>query len=92
MLEQSETVIFAEIQPCKILSRHSSLDIHYYKVYATPLIFDIKCIQCLVGRLKVDCNDSASEWALFDRSGELAQAYYAEEENMDGEAQIDDYV
>ena len=74
-LSHSEILVLAEIQPCKIFSRHSSLDIQYYKDYGTPLIFDITCIQCLVGRIKLD----GGRWAIIDRSGTLAQAYYAGE-------------
>ena len=79
-LTQSETVILAEIQPCKILSRHSVLDIHYYKTYGTPLVFDATCIQCLVGRVKMD-SIGVADWAIIDRSGTLAQAYYTEDGN-----------
>ena len=75
-LNQSETLILAEIQPCKILFKHATLDIHYYRAYGTPLVFDITCVQCLVGRVKLDNND----WAIIDRSGSLAQAYHAEDE------------
>ena len=42
-----ETLILAEIWPCKVLSCHKDLDIHYYKNYGTPLVFDITCIQIL---------------------------------------------
>ena len=78
-LRQPETLIFVEIQPCKVLSKHGSLDIHYYKTYGTPLVFDITCVQCLVGRVKLNSNDESSNWAIIDRSGTLAQAYYTED-------------
>ena len=74
-LSTPETLILVEIQPCKILSRHSKLDIHYYKAYGTPLIFDITCIQCLIGRIYLG-GGTANEWAIIDWSGTLAQAYY----------------
>ena len=67
-------LIFAEIQPCKVLQKHPILDIHYFRNYGTPLVFDITCIQCLVGRVRVE-----NDWAIIDRSGCLAQAFYTEE-------------
>ena len=79
-LSLPQTLILAEIQPCKILYKHSKLDIHFFKAYGTPLIFDVTCVQCLVGRVKLDC---ANEWAIIDRSGTLAQAYYNGEELVD---------
>lgn len=80
-LQQSESLILVEIQPCKVHSRHNILDIHYYRAYSTPLVFDITCVQCLVGRIKLD--DFSSDWAIIDRSGTLAQAYYVEERPED---------
>ena len=76
-LSHSEILILAEIQPCKITSKHAILDIHYFRSYATPLVFDITCIQCLVGR--VGLGNSCGEWAIVDRSGSLAQAIYTED-------------
>ena len=80
-LQQPETVILAEIRPCKITSKHATLDIHYYKDYSTPLVFDITCIQCLVGRINLahGLENSSSGWAIIDRSGALAQAIYTED-------------
>ena len=80
-LSVPETLILVEIQPCKILSKHNKLDIHYFKAYGTPLIFDVTCVQCLVGRIRVD--GGANEWAIIDRSGNLAQAYYSGEGIVD---------
>ena len=81
-LQQAESLLLAEIQPCNILSKHALLDIHYFKTYKTPLIFDLTCVQCLVGRVKLDCsNGSNGEWAIIDRSGSLAQAFYTEGES-----------
>ena len=71
-----ENLILVEIQPCKLLSQHSTLDIHYYKDYGTPLVFDVTCIQCLVGRIPLGGGGSANTWAIIDRSGTLAQAFY----------------
>ena len=78
-LVSAETLILAEIQPCKILRQHTSLDIHFFKSYGTPLVFDVTCIQCVVGRMKTDSSNSNGEWAIIDRSGDLAQAYYTDE-------------
>ena len=75
-LSHPDSLILVEIQPCKILSQHSKLDIHYFKSYGTPRIFDMTCVQCLVGRVKLEGGGTANEWAIIDRSGSLAQAYY----------------
>ena len=64
--------------PCKIISKHPVLDIHYYKTYGTPLVFDVICIQCLVGPVELSSGTGSREWAIIDRSGFLAQAYYTE--------------
>ena len=81
-LKRPETIILAKVQPCKILFKHCILDIHYFKAYGTPLVFDITCIQCLVGRVKLD---GTSGWAIIDRSGTLAQAYYTEGRQLQDE-------
>ena len=60
----------------------ANLDIHYFSSYGTPLVFDVTCIQSLVGRVKSVSSgnvNSASTWAIIDRSGALAQAYYTED-------------
>ena len=58
----------------KILVKHPVLDIDYFKDYMTPSVFDISCIQCLVGRIQV-----GQVWAVIDGSGPLARAYYEPE-------------
>ena len=78
-LQQPETVILVEIQPCKVLSQHNSLDIHYYRTYGTPLVFYVTCVQCLVGRVKLDSSNNSGDWAIIDCSRTLAQAYYTED-------------
>ena len=81
-LQQPKVLILAEIQPCKILFKNPNLDIHYFSSYGTPLVFDVTCIQSLVGRVKsVNSGNvnSTSTWAIIDRSGALAQAYYTED-------------
>ena len=70
----SKTVILAEIQACKIIAKHAALDIHYYKDFMTPSVFDITCIQCLVGWIQI-----GQIWAIIDCSGPLARAYYEPE-------------
>lgn len=74
-LNQAETLILAEIQPCKILSNHAVPDIHFYRIYGTPFVFNITCIQCLVGRVESENN----QWAIIDHSGSLAQAFCTED-------------
>ena len=69
------TLILAEIQPCIIEGKHSSLDINYYHNMGTPSIIDILNIQYLVGRMKKDNN----WWAIIDCSGSLARAVYLQD-------------
>ena len=61
----------AEIRPCKIRNRHYTLDIHYYTDYMTPVVIEIKGIQCLVGRVKYG---DGNWWSIIDRSGSLSRA------------------
>ena len=82
-LLEPETLILAEIQPCKVTSKHAILDINYFSTYGTPLVYDITCIQCLVGHAGLVSGDGATNmnctWAIIDRSGTLAQAYYTKD-------------
>ncbi|KAF6747418.1 hypothetical protein DFP72DRAFT_821756 [Ephemerocybe angulata] len=69
-LEVPKVIALGAIQQCRILRHHPRLDIHYYKVLeATPEVVDVAAIQCLVGRTQWQ-----GEWAIFDRSGDLARA------------------
>ncbi|KIJ59999.1 hypothetical protein HYDPIDRAFT_99734 [Hydnomerulius pinastri MD-312] len=72
-----ETIFFAAIYPCQLISTPSalnSLDIHFYSTLSNTLdIVDITCVQCLVGRIPID---GGRVWAVVDRSGDLARATF----------------
>ncbi|KAJ7055137.1 hypothetical protein C8F01DRAFT_1321841, partial [Mycena amicta] len=70
---RDETMFFlAAIEPRKITHSHpNGLDIHYYAKAGPLAVVDITTVQCLVGRLQTL---NKKEWAIFDRSGELARA------------------
>ena len=38
--QKSETVILVELSACKIVAKHSVLDIHYFKDFMTPSVYD----------------------------------------------------
>ncbi|KAF7329188.1 hypothetical protein MKEN_00179400 [Mycena kentingensis (nom. inval.)] len=77
-LENETTFFLAAIAPCRILRSHSAgLDIHYFAKYLPVEVVDITTIQCLVGRVRTLDN---KEWAVIDRSGELARPYNPEDE------------
>ncbi|KIJ64977.1 hypothetical protein HYDPIDRAFT_89555 [Hydnomerulius pinastri MD-312] len=62
----------AAIETCEIERTREDLDIHYYTKLGALDMVDITCVQCLVGRVRV-----GGQWALIDRSGDLARAIYA---------------
>ncbi|KIM59027.1 hypothetical protein SCLCIDRAFT_27607 [Scleroderma citrinum Foug A] len=66
--------ILASIKTCKIECTNVDLDIHYYSKLGGLDVLDITCIQCVVGR--IPCNNG---WAIIDRSGDLAHAFYVPE-------------
>ncbi|EGO01406.1 hypothetical protein SERLA73DRAFT_48831, partial [Serpula lacrymans var. lacrymans S7.3] len=71
-LTDPTTAIFAVIKPCEIES-HNSLGNSYYSKLGSIIVMDITCLQCIVGRIPV-----GTQWALIDRSGNLARVIYDE--------------
>lgn len=67
--------ILASIKTCKVERSNAALDIHYYSKLGGLDILDITCIQCVVGR--ISCANNS--WAIIDRSGDLARAFYVPE-------------
>ena len=67
--------ILASIRTCKVERSNPVLDIHYYSKLGGLDILDITCIQCVVGR--IPCANNS--WAIIDRSGDLARAFYVPE-------------
>ncbi|KAG1906659.1 uncharacterized protein F5891DRAFT_941884 [Suillus fuscotomentosus] len=71
------TIFLAALSTCKLESTPSSLsalDIHFYSSLNDTLdIVDIVCLQCLVGRVPMD---GGRQWAIIDRSGNLARAVF----------------
>lgn len=77
-IHEPENIIFAAIRSCK-LDRDDpvlgSLDIHFYSSTSELDIVDLDCVECLVGRVAV----GGRSWAIFDRSGDLVRATWAED-------------
>ena len=66
--------ILASIKTCKIERANVGLDVHYYSKLGGLDVLNITCVQCAVGRIL--CKNG---WAIIDRSGDLAQAFYVPE-------------
>jgi len=67
--------ILASIKTCKVECSNAALDIHYYSKLGGLDILDIMCIQCVVSH--ISCANNS--WAIIDRSGDLARAFYIPE-------------
>jgi hypothetical protein len=80
-LSAPTTLILAVIHSCNV-DAHDDLDIHYYKNLGRTEVVDMTAVQCVVGRVKV-----GGRWAILDRSGSMARAYYDpdEEDHNDGQ-------
>lgn len=80
-LGSSETIILAAIRTCvnPRTKGNPSLDIHYYSQHGRQEVVDLTCVQCVVGRLRT-LDDR--EWAIIDRSGNLARAVFDDEQNQ----------
>ncbi|KAI0052945.1 hypothetical protein FA95DRAFT_1482442 [Auriscalpium vulgare] len=76
-LQQSETIALALIRQVKtsIRTEDGTPSIPYYAQDGPLDVVDLQAVQCVVGRV----NDR-NEWAVFDRSGPLAQAVFVEDE------------
>lgn len=74
-LDGPTNFVFAAIRLCAVNTRATNerLDIHYYSSYGALDVVDIKCIQCVVGRVPIP-EGGVEKWALVDRSGSLARA------------------
>jgi len=72
-LQSSQTIILAAIRNCANAQQRNNLDIHYYSQDGRLEVVDITCVQCVVGRVRDLQN---KEWAIIDRSGELARAVF----------------
>lgn len=69
------TIIFAAIRNCVIESEGpEGVDVHYYSKEGRLHFIDVNSIQCLVGRVK-----DGDEWGIIDRSGSLARAAHADD-------------
>ncbi|KAH9929850.1 uncharacterized protein BXZ73DRAFT_47840 [Epithele typhae] len=73
-LDSPTKVILAVIKPCIISSTNNRLDIHYYSEQGSEIVLDLKCIQCVVGRVPIPPGGFKADWAIVDRSGSLARA------------------
>jgi hypothetical protein len=80
-LNDASILFLAAIRTC-VLQGHpdlqlKSLDIHLYSSEGALHIIDITSLQCLVGRIK-----DRKSWAVIDRSGSLARAFYIGDDNV----------
>lgn len=72
-LPQPTTVVLTLLNQCQIEATHEVLDIHYYQKEISALEpVDLDCLMCLVGRVRLN----ARIWAIFDRSGPVARAFW----------------
>jgi hypothetical protein len=72
-LQSCKTIILAAIRNCANTKQHNSLDIHYYTQNGRLEVVDMNCVQCVVGRVQ---DLQKKEWAILDRSGDLARAVF----------------
>lgn len=77
-LQKDEVLFLADVQSAKIEFRND-LDMHYFSSMGQTEVIDITSVQCLVGRVKVAVG-GRYDWAIIDRSGELARAMYTSED------------
>ncbi|KAF6752310.1 hypothetical protein DFP72DRAFT_1134095 [Ephemerocybe angulata] len=74
-------VALAVIAQCDRPVQHrSGLDIHVYTKLRASEVVDIATVQALVGRVRWE-----NQFAIFDRSGDLARAVFAEGDDSDNE-------
>ncbi|KAH6909680.1 hypothetical protein BKA70DRAFT_1474827 [Coprinopsis sp. MPI-PUGE-AT-0042] len=75
---KGDTVILAAIRGCVLTNKTiPGLDVHFYANLGALEVVDITTIQALVGRVP----DGSHGWAIIDRSGNLARAIGAEDED-----------
>jgi hypothetical protein len=79
LLDAPTTVILAAIRTCTIEDSNTllveALDIHDYTKEGALHVVDVTSVQCLVARVKDE-----NQWAVLDRSGSLARAIEAGDE------------
>lgn len=67
-----ETVILVSVQVCTLTTQHTSLNICYFRHYeSSETVFDITCLECLVGRVPTEDKKGLDCWAIIDRSSDL---------------------
>ncbi|KAH6917796.1 hypothetical protein BKA70DRAFT_1245317, partial [Coprinopsis sp. MPI-PUGE-AT-0042] len=75
---KGDTVILAAIRGCVLTNKTiPGLNVHFYANLGALEVVDITTIQALVGRVP----DGSHGWAIIDRSGNLARAIGAEDED-----------
>ena len=75
-LNRPSTIILASIKTCVLddaVPQLERLGIKYYSKQGAVHVTDITSVQCLVGRIR-----DRNGWAIIDRSGSLARAWYIE--------------
>jgi hypothetical protein len=72
----AETIVFALIQQCTIVSYSTELNIPYYRQLGTTEVVDLHVLQCAVGQI-FDHN----QWAIIDRRGVLTNLDYIGDED-----------
>jgi hypothetical protein len=75
----AETIVFALIQQCNLVTDNNVLKIPYYKQMGTTEVVDLRVVQCAVGRVP-----DRGSWAVIDRRGVLGNAdYVGDEDDID---------
>jgi len=72
-LTEPRTIFLAGIRPCDVVA-FDSLGNQYYSKLGQLGAVDMTCVQCVVGRVKVD-----NLWAIIDRSGHASPSAYLED-------------
>jgi hypothetical protein len=75
-LKEKTTLILAAIRTCADARMKSENNIYYYSREGHLELVDMKCIQCLVGRVK-----DGSEWAIIDRSSGAVRPLFVNEDD-----------
>jgi len=92
---QNKTILLAVIKPCRTNGKDAAKEMTEYSDYSTPIVTDLRTVQCVVGRVK-----TRNKWAIIDRSDELSKTEFidththgypsldlehgSEEENVEG--------
>ncbi|EIN08331.1 hypothetical protein PUNSTDRAFT_69250 [Punctularia strigosozonata HHB-11173 SS5] len=76
-LLEPTSIILAAIQDCKVVGQLKPLDIYFYSELASAHVVDIKCLQCVIGRVRYR-DSGPRQWAIIDRSGGMARAEFTD--------------